>query len=188
MSPRARILAVTAVVIAILAVIALIVFLRTRPIEGDTTQPPPVSGTNGSVITEPEVPLDLPPDQDGDGLKDETEAQLGTDVNNPDTDGDRASDFEEVTRLKTDPLTANPGITARPPLPTEPEESPSGGVEPEPSPPAPASPDPDGDGLTNIQEEQIGTNPNNPDTDGDGFNDGQEVNAGYNPLGPGTRQ
>ncbi len=61
-----------------------------------------------------------------------------------------------------------------------------------PPPPAPApSPafiDSDGDGLTDLQEEQIGTDPNNPDTDGDGFNDGEEVEAGYNPLGPGRMQ
>ncbi len=55
--------------------------------------------------------------------------------------------------------------------------------------PAPAGPDPnadpDHDGLTNLQEQQYGTNPNNPDTDGDGYHDGAEVKAGYNPLGPG---
>jgi hypothetical protein len=68
--------------------------------------------------------------------------------------------------------------------------------------------DPDQDGLTNLQEQQLGTDPNNPDTDadgltdgqevtiyktdplnpdtdGDGFLDGAEVKAGYNPNGPG---
>jgi hypothetical protein len=35
----------------------------------------------------------------------------------------------------------------------------------------------DNDGLTNIQENQIGTNPNDPDTDNDGLTDGQEVNG-----------
>lgn len=77
------------------------------------------------------------------------------------------------------------------------------------SPSAPVQgPDSDGDGLTDLQEEQLGTDPNNPDTDGDGltdyeevvlygtdplnpdtdgdgFSDGEEVRAGYNPLGPG---
>ncbi len=42
------------------------------------------------------------------------------------------------------------------------------------------SPDPkldsDGDGLTDEEEDQLGTDPNNPDTDGDGINDGDEVN------------
>ncbi|MDP4117226.1 MAG: binary toxin-like calcium binding domain-containing protein, partial [Bacteroidota bacterium] len=33
----------------------------------------------------------------------------------------------------------------------------------------------DNDGLTNDEEEQLGTDPRNPDTDGDGLTDGQEV-------------
>jgi len=37
-------------------------------------------------------------------------------------------------------------------------------------------PDRDRDGLTNDQEEQLGTDPDNPDTDGDGLSDGDEVN------------
>jgi outer membrane protein OmpA-like peptidoglycan-associated protein len=37
-------------------------------------------------------------------------------------------------------------------------------------------PDPDRDGLTNDQEDQLGTDPNVADTDGDGLNDGDEVN------------
>ncbi|MDX1804054.1 MAG: Ig-like domain-containing protein [Alcanivorax sp.] len=37
--------------------------------------------------------------------------------------------------------------------------------------------DPDGDGLTNQQEQQLGSDPNNPDTDGDGIRDGDEVGA-----------
>jgi hypothetical protein len=36
--------------------------------------------------------------------------------------------------------------------------------------------DDDGDGLSNQQEQSLGTLPNNPDTDGDGLNDGAEVN------------
>ncbi|MCS7000343.1 MAG: OmpA family protein [Bacteroidota bacterium] len=35
--------------------------------------------------------------------------------------------------------------------------------------------DTDGDGLTDIEEEQLGTDPRNPDTDGDGLKDGEEV-------------
>ncbi|MDK7231394.1 hypothetical protein, partial [Pauljensenia sp. UMB1177] len=39
-----------------------------------------------------------------------------------------------------------------------------------------------GDGLTDSEEEKIGTDPNNPDTDGDGINDGDEVNGTKNPF------
>jgi hypothetical protein len=99
-------------------------------------------------------------------------------------------------------------VTPRPPIPTASGTSP--GIPAATSSPATMDPsaDPDHDGLTNLQEQQLGTNPLNPDTDGDGLTDGQEVNiyhtdplnpdtdhdgytdgaevkAGYNPNGPG---
>ncbi|MDO8622568.1 MAG: hypothetical protein Q7R80_05030 [bacterium] len=72
----------------------------------------------------------------------------------------------------------------------------------------PVAPDTDGDGLTDAEEEQLGTNPQiadtdadglsdrdearayrtdplNKDTDGDSFPDGSEVQKGYNPKGSG---
>ena len=42
--------------------------------------------------------------------------------------------------------------------------------------------DDDGDGLTNEEEQGLGTDPNNPDTDNDGMGDGAEVDVGRNPL------
>jgi Bacterial TSP3 repeat len=43
--------------------------------------------------------------------------------------------------------------------------------------------DPDRDGLTNLQENKLGTDPNNPDSDQDGLADGDEVNVfGTDPL------
>ena len=42
--------------------------------------------------------------------------------------------------------------------------------------------DDDGDGLTQSQENELGTNVLLADSDGDGFSDGAEVNAGSNPL------
>jgi outer membrane protein OmpA-like peptidoglycan-associated protein len=43
--------------------------------------------------------------------------------------------------------------------------------------------DPDKDGLTNKEEQQLGTDPHNADTDGDGLSDGDEVNKYHtNPL------
>ena len=42
-------------------------------------------------------------DSDDDGLTDVREAQIGTDPNNPDTDGDGLLDGEEVDKYKTDP-------------------------------------------------------------------------------------
>ena len=44
--------------------------------------------------------------------------------------------------------------------------------------------DSDGDGLTDAQENLLGTDPFNPDTDGDGYPDGLEVALGSDPLDP----
>lgn len=178
--------------ILFIGAIGLFVFLRTRDVDGTPPVTRPTTSTPG-VIEPPSADpnLELPPDQDGDGLSDETELRLGTDPNNPDTDGDGASDLDEVN-LGTDPLVPNPGLLDRQaPQPEEPLDDPvsralRGDAEEGAEPPAPpVSPDTDGDGLTDLQEQQLGTDPNNPDTDGDGFNDGDEVQAGYNPLGPG---
>lgn len=47
--------------------------------------------------------------------------------------------------------------------------------------------DTDGDGLTDAQEQDLGTDPENADTDGDGLTDGEEVNDyGTDPLNPDT--
>ena len=48
------------------------------------------------------------------------------------------------------------------------------------------NPDTDGDGLNDYDEvKKWKTDPNNPDSDGDGYSDGQEVEKGYNPNGLG---
>ncbi|MCU6361143.1 thrombospondin type 3 repeat-containing protein, partial [Enterobacter quasiroggenkampii] len=44
--------------------------------------------------------------------------------------------------------------------------------------------DTDGDGLTDKEEEDLGTDPKNPDTDGDGLTDKEEVDNGTDPLDP----
>ena len=48
----------------------------------------------------------------------------------------------------------------------------------------PTNPDTDGDGLTDGAEGGQGTDPTNPDTDGDGLTDGQEITNGTDPLNP----
>lgn len=45
--------------------------------------------------------------------------------------------------------------------------------------------DSDSDGLTDVEEEIIGTDPAKPDSDGDGFKDGAEALNSYSPLKPG---
>jgi len=45
-----------------------------------------------------------------------------------------------------------------------------------------ADEDTDGDGLSNAEEQALGTDPNSPDTDGDGIPDADEVRMGTNPV------
>lgn len=84
------------------------------------------------------------PDTDGDGLKDGAEVkQYGTDPRKVDTDGDGLSDGDEVLKYKTNPLKV----------------------------------DTDGDGLSDYDEiMKYKTDPLNADTDGDGLKDGEEIN------------
>ncbi len=95
-------------------------------------------------------------DRDGDGLFDDDETGgYGTDPDQPDTDGDGASDGEEVY-YETDPLAASD---------------------------RPQRTDTDGDGLYDDDEERLyGTDPTKPDTDGDGVDDGEEVYNGTDPA------
>jgi len=44
--------------------------------------------------------------------------------------------------------------------------------------------DSDGDGLSDILEEELGTDPQNADSDGDGYRDGDEEQAGSDPTDP----
>jgi len=125
----------------------------------------------------PTDPLD--PDTDGDGLCDGPDAVDGvcesgedrdadgvvdddeTDPNDPDTDGGGVDDGTEVIDDATDPL--------------DPSDDRVG-----------ESDDRDGDGLTNDEEDDLGTDPDDPDTDGDGIDDGTEADGDTDPLDPDT--
>lgn len=61
--------------------------------------------TNESESTSPATSTETAEtDSDNDGLTDEKEFELDTDSRNPDSDGDRLFDGEEVNTYKTDPL------------------------------------------------------------------------------------
>ena len=140
-----------------------------RSFAGNTSE----FGTNLSVTL-------VTVDSDGDGLSDDEEVALGTDPNNPDTDGDLLDDGEEVNVQGTDPLdpdTDNGGVNDGTEVLVD-------GTDPlDPADDRVPAVDTDGDGLTDDVEIGLGTDPNDPDTDGDLLDDGVEVNVhGTDPL------
>jgi hypothetical protein len=100
-------------------------------------------------------------DNDGDGLSNSQETELGTDPANPDTDADGLSDGEEVNIFGTNPKnqdTDGDGLNDS----REVRELNT----------SPTNPDTDGDNLNDGAEVSAGSNPLLNDTDGDGLADG----------------
>lgn len=111
-------------------------------------------------------------DSDGDGLTDSLEAVGShTDPLNPDTDGDGATDAMEWA-AGTD---AGVGVNAS----ATPAVGATGsGAATAGSAGAAGVSDSDGDGLSDLLEQQLGTNVTAADTDGDGLGDGLEITLG----------
>lgn len=101
-------------------------------------------------------------DHDGDGVVDVVELRFGSSPLLVDSDGDGLTDKFEITELA--------GWTRPNAVDTD-QDAVADGAE-----------DVDGDGLTNLDEQRLGTSPTDPDTDGDGATDGAEVAQGSNPL------
>ena len=74
----------------------------TTPVQENQEVTPVV---NEQQTPPPPQPVDL--DTDKDGLTDQEEQQLGTDINSPDTDQDGLSDAAEARVYKTNPLVAD---------------------------------------------------------------------------------
>ena len=129
-----------------------------------------------SLFDNPGLPLPLGVvvnDSDGDGLVDSREAELGTDPLKIDTDGDGLEDGAEVTTHLTNPLLVDTDADGF----DDPTEIANGG-----DPLDPSDGDIDRDGLTNGEEEALGTDPTLRDTDGDRFGDAFEVANNFDPL------
>ncbi|HOI28218.1 MAG TPA: DUF6089 family protein [Melioribacteraceae bacterium] len=104
-------------------------------------------------------------DKDNDGLTKREELELGTDPNNPDTDGDGLKDGEEVKQYNTDPKNVDSDGDGL-----------KDGEEVMTYKTNPAKADTDGDGLNDGEEvTKFKTDPLKADTDGDGLKDGEEV-------------
>lgn len=116
-------------------------------------------------------------DRDRDQLSDSTEDANGnksvdsgeTDPDNADTDGDGLEDGEEVLNIDDSDTVLKPTATSDPLNPCDPDVN------------APTC-DQDNDGLTNKEEDTIGTVKTNPDTDGDGVLDGSDGTNGATAL------
>ncbi|MBL7997133.1 MAG: OmpA family protein [Candidatus Kapabacteria bacterium] len=108
-------------------------------------------------------------DFDKDGISNAQEKQLGTDENNPDTDGDGLPDGYEIRGLRKTPKGFSEEYIAA--LPQDAQRT------------DPKKPDTDGDGLNDKDELVIHkTNPINADTDGDRLKDGEEIARKTKPL------
>jgi len=127
-------------------------------------------------------------DKDNDGLGKCLEKEIGTDPNNPDSDGDGLNDGEEYLTYKTNPLQADTDLdglsdfdevksTKTNPLIADTDnDGLNDGEEINKYKTDPLKADTDGDGLTDGDEVvKYKTNPLKADTDGDGLTDGDEV-------------
>jgi hypothetical protein len=132
-------------------------------------------------------------DDDGDGLTNAREAEVGTDPALADTDEDGLTDGEEVLTYGTDPLRSDTdgdgvldgdevaqgtdplnGVSEATTVESAPPaEEPATSTE-ETAPEGATATDSDGDGLEDAIEYELGTDPFDPDTDKDGLTDGQE--------------
>ncbi|MEM7219493.1 MAG: hypothetical protein AAF515_14090 [Pseudomonadota bacterium] len=147
--------------------------LGTDPLRLDTDGDGVPDGTEATAGTSP-----LNSDSDGDGLDDGAEAAAGTDPLRADSDGDSIGDAQELRVHGTNPLAADTdGDSVNDALEL------AGGLDPKLD---DRELDSDGDGLSNAQEQALGTSASNPDSDGDGAPDGEEVAAGTEPGAPDT--
>jgi hypothetical protein len=148
------------------------------------TDPTKVDSDGDGISDKDEFDQGLDPttsDTDGDGLDDNVEIKDGTDPKKADTDEDGLSDKEEKDK-GTDPLlvdTDGDGVNDLLDLfPMDATESADFDLDGEGN---NVDTDDDGDGLSDIEEEEIGTDPLLADTDADGLNDKEEVDSGTDP-------
>jgi hypothetical protein len=130
-------------------------------------------------------------DSDGDGLTNGQEDSLGTSRSNPDTDGDGVNDGVEVGGNVNAPIDTDHDGTPDvfesaiadldgDGIPNQSDPANASPCHPNPNSAACLASDSDGDGLTNAQEDAVGSSRGNADTDGDGLPDGAEVGGNVN--------
>jgi hypothetical protein len=157
------------------AVVAAVTIASTLagPVAPSSTTPTATAPATASTAPGSTAPPTTAPDRDGDGLSDDEESDLGTDPDNPDSEGDHVTDGDEVHVHGTDPLDNDSD-----------DDFLTDGDEVNIIHTDPTDPDSDDDGLLDSEERPRNADPNNPDTDGDGALDGDEVDAGTDPADP----
>lgn len=101
------------ILVVIVLIAAVIVLAQSSVFKLSSVKPPAISNTPTNQPVVPQVQTPIAPsvnqiiDTDGDGLTDEQEITLGTNIQSTDSDSDGLFDFEEVKIYKTDPLNAD---------------------------------------------------------------------------------
>lgn len=168
--------------------------LGTHPLNNDTDSDGMADGWEVTHLLNPLASSDAPSDPDADSLSNLWEFKLSLDPHSADTgntgtpDGQKDTDYDTLTNLQeinitlTDPSQYdtdydgfNDGWELQ--FGYNPLVDDTNNSDPNLRPDA----DPDGDELTNLQEEQLGTDPSQADTDGDGVSDYMEVQGASNP-------
>jgi DNA-binding MarR family transcriptional regulator len=136
-------------------------------------------------------------DLDDDSLNNTREIELGTGIDDPDTDSDGLLDGLELTKYESDPTMADSdqdglrdgrennigtGLTN----PDSDGDGLTDGEEVNEYGTDPLEADTDGDGLSDAREIELGTEPDEPDSDTDGLDDAREVELGTDPTDPDT--
>lgn len=126
--------------------------------------------------------LDGEEDLDGDYLTVMVEFRLGTDQFDQDSDGDGLWDGFEVSASDTSPLSEDTDGNNVSDGEEDLDSDTLTNLEEQQVGSDPILVDSDTDGLNDTEELEIGTTPMDPDTDGDGLLDGREPALGTNPL------
>jgi hypothetical protein len=114
-------------------------------------------------------------DSDADGVTNADEDDLGTDPDDPDTDGDGLDDWLETEVTGSDPNDPDSDNDG-----TEDGDEIAGGSDPNDT-SSPPTGDTDGDGLSDGEENALGSDPNDEDSDDDGYSDTDEAMSGSDP-------
>lgn len=126
-------------------------------------------------------------DSDGDGVADEYELLVGTDVNSPDTDGDTLTDYEELYISQTDATKFDSVTEGLSDAEADSDGDKLSNCEEIEFATDVQDADTDNDNLTDYEEIAVyNTDPLKDDTDGDTLKDGDEIALGLDPLNPMT--